>query len=186
MTGKREHLVKRICLSVELSWYPCRVCVRRIEWFSEYHSSSVWTFSCFLTALFAHLGTWTKGDLTLEINAYSPSDSDHFFKGYYVGDPAEDEAFGDPRTFDDERHGFSPDGQEVPLARDTREVYDMMDLSMDCLHQVRVIKRLLIRRQCRRQFTTDFLFRLLAELPALEHIHYEPWRMSDEKFQDGQ
>ncbi|KAI8723115.1 hypothetical protein NCS52_00166500 [Fusarium sp. LHS14.1] len=166
VTGKREHLVKRICLNVELS--------------------CVWTFSCFLTALFAHLGRWTKGDLTLEINAYSPSDSDHFFKGYYVGDPDEDEAFGDARTFDDARHGFSPDGQEVPLARDTREVYDMMDLSDLSLHQVRVIKRLLIRRQCRRQFTTDLLFRLLASLPALEHIHYEPWRMSDEKFQDGQ
>jgi hypothetical protein len=136
--------------------------------------------------LFRRLRRWAEGELTLEINAYSPSDSQHFFKGYYVGDPAEDEAFGDPRTFDDDRHGFSPDGREAPQERDMREVYDMMGEFVPFLDQVRVVKRLLIRRQCRRQFTTGLLSLLLVALPALEYIHYEAWRMTDKEFQDSE
>ncbi|KAL2691360.1 hypothetical protein Neosp_001744 [[Neocosmospora] mangrovei] len=134
---------------------------------------------------FRELSEWGEGDLTLEINAYSPSDSEHFFKGYYVGDPAEDEAFGDPRTFDDQTHGFSPTGQSAPQERDTREVYALMTRSIHFLDRPRVVKRLLIRRQCRRQFAISYLSLLFKSLPALEHIHYEPWRMSDEEFQDG-
>ncbi|UPK90729.1 hypothetical protein LCI18_001664 [Fusarium solani-melongenae] len=184
VTRRREHLVKRVCLSIELVRYKCRYCpIGADEW--SYLARSNQIFSKSLTGLFSQLRGWTSGDLTLEINAYSPSDSDHFFQGYYVGDPAEDEAFGDPRTFDDERHDISPDGRAAPQERDMTEVYGMMGESMHFLHRVRVVKRLLIRRQCRRQFTTGLLSVLFAALPALEHIHYEPWRMIDEDFQDS-
>ncbi|WAO84926.1 Hypothetical protein NCS54_00215600 [Fusarium falciforme] len=169
---------------IKLSQYKCRYCLGEDEW--SHHSRSNRIFSRSLMGLFRRLRRWAEGNLTLEINAYSPSDSQHFFKGYYVGDPAEDEAFGDPRTFDDERHGFSPNGQEAPQERDMREVYDMMGEFVPFLDQVRGVKRLLIRRQCRRQFTTGLLSLLFAALPALEHIHYEPWRMIDKGFQDSQ
>ncbi|KAH7274928.1 hypothetical protein B0J15DRAFT_539989 [Fusarium solani] len=169
---------------IKLSQYKCRYCLGEDDW--SYHSRSNRTFSRSLMGLFRRLRRWAEGELTLEINAYSPSDSQHFFKGYYVGDPAEDEAFGDPRTFDDDRHGFSPDGREAPQERDMREVYDMMGEFVPFLDQVRVVKRLLIRRQCRRQFTTGLLSLLLVALPALEYIHYEPWRMTDKEFQDSE
>lgn len=133
---------------------------------------------------FLLVGSWVEGDLALEINAYSPSDERHFFKGYYVGDPAEDQAFGDPRTFQDERHIIFPNRRGPRRERDMTQVYAMMGGLVQSLDRVKVVKRLLIRRQCRRQFTANLLALLFTALPALERIHYEPSRMLDENFQD--
>ncbi|RSL54711.1 hypothetical protein CEP54_009760 [Fusarium duplospermum] len=161
VTEIREHLVKRISLSIELPDYGCRFCPGP----GDFHTESNKNFyNC--------------------MDAYSPSDSEHFFKGYYVGDPREDEAFGDPRTVDDERHEFSHNGRSRPEDRDAEEVYDMFDRFIMPFSRATVVKRLIIRRQCRRQYNPPLFYSLLAALPALEHIHYEPWRMHNEEYQD--
>ncbi|RSM07174.1 hypothetical protein CDV31_008726 [Fusarium ambrosium] len=166
---------------IKLPEYGCRFCPGP----QDYHSNSSAEFRQCLKNLLRILNRWTRGNLTLEIDAYSPSDSEHFFKGYYVGDPDEDEAFGDPRTFNDGKHEFSHNGRSRPQDRDAREVYHMFGgFFLPAFNRATVVKRLIIRRQCRRQYHPRFLSHLLPALPALEHIHYEPWRMHDEVYQD--
>ncbi|KAM0429231.1 hypothetical protein ACHAPT_006445 [Fusarium lateritium] len=104
VTRTRERHVKHICFSIDILRYTCRVCLfpNSAEDLS-YNSSTVVTS---LETLLFILGGWTEGGLTLEINVYSPSDSQHFFKGYYVGIPVEDDASNRSYvSFSDPRHG---------------------------------------------------------------------------------
>ncbi|RSL74370.1 hypothetical protein CEP53_000265 [Fusarium sp. AF-6] len=156
------------------------------EWQHEVEKKTFESLFIDIKQLFFLDYQWTESDLTLEIDAYSPSDSEHFFKGYYVGDPDEDEAFGDPRTFDDGKHEFSHNGRSRPQDRDAEEVYHMFGGSFVPFRRDIVVKRLIIRRQCRRQYDPHLIYELLLALTALEHIHYEPWRMHDETYQDRQ
>ncbi|KAK3373636.1 hypothetical protein B0T24DRAFT_657456 [Lasiosphaeria ovina] len=82
-TGRRE-LIQHIWLDVELPEYSCHLC-KRIESISwSYRNSSI--ISNGIWKLFRILSTWEsgpeleRGDLTLELNAHSPSDSKHWFK----------------------------------------------------------------------------------------------------------
>jgi len=79
MVIRQRDLVQYICLNIELSRYTCRSC-QRTESFScmSRHSSII---ADTILKLFSVLSTWQPtGRLILELNAYSLSDSEHWFK----------------------------------------------------------------------------------------------------------
>jgi hypothetical protein len=65
-----------------------------------------------ISKIFRILSNWRLAHgLTLELNAFSPSDSDHWFKSYhFVSSPRDGQ--GNDREWHDERHGWS-DGRQV-------------------------------------------------------------------------
>ncbi|KAI5861472.1 hypothetical protein GGS23DRAFT_606331 [Durotheca rogersii] len=74
-----RELVRHICLDIELRKYTCRTCEK-----SERLGQNSLVFTKGIEKLFRILSTWKLANgLTLELNAYSPSDSDHWFKNYY-------------------------------------------------------------------------------------------------------
>ncbi|KAM6511900.1 hypothetical protein FALCPG4_016888 [Fusarium falciforme] len=76
---RQRELVQHIWLDIELPRYSCRCCKREesssgVERNSSVISSGIWK-------LFRVLSNWkTANGLTLELNAHSPSDSEHWFK----------------------------------------------------------------------------------------------------------
>ncbi|KAL6920986.1 hypothetical protein FSST1_005012 [Fusarium sambucinum] len=79
-----------IWLNIELTAYNCRAC-RKWESLTQSYSNNRITVAA-VSRLFSILAKWTHEGrhLTLELNAYSPSDSEHWFKDCYFGAPAED------------------------------------------------------------------------------------------------
>lgn len=99
--------IRLIVLDIELLKYTCRCC--------KWYESERWTsrnnriISDGIWRLFYYLSTWTPGHgLTLELNAYSPSDSKNWFKRYYFS--SDDEGNEDPRDED------APSSQSVDPA----------------------------------------------------------------------
>lgn len=76
---RQRYLVHHIRLDIRLPKYSCRSCenTETLLWESRKCSiirDTIWT-------LFSILSTWDPAsDLTLELKAYSPSDSEHWFK----------------------------------------------------------------------------------------------------------
>lgn len=79
---RQRDLVQYIWLNIELSRYTCQCCQRAksMSWLSR-HSSII---GGIMLKLFSVLNTWQPTScLVLELNAYSPSDSEHWFKNYH-------------------------------------------------------------------------------------------------------
>ncbi|KAI1147480.1 hypothetical protein F4825DRAFT_471535 [Nemania diffusa] len=82
---RQRPLVHHICLNIQLRRYACPTCQRDAM---PKHSSN---FGKAVTRLFSILNTWQPtGRLILELNASSPSDSEHWFKNYCFGPGHED------------------------------------------------------------------------------------------------
>lgn len=186
MTSRNRALVQRVWLNIELQPYTCPSCETR-----EHHS---WTSdNDFLIAqailkLFSILSTWgTAGNgLTLEISTQSPSDSEHWFKNHYFGT---DKVDGNiiPET-ENKRQEPNPNhawvsGQQVPSTGALLRLYETVDLVFpyftENVPEVCAVTTFVVRRQCRRRFTTSSLQLLFERLPRLEHVVYEPWQAWD-------
>lgn len=78
MAKRRRDLVKHLWLNIELPRYTCRCC-QRSPGRSAYPPPHIHAlFRNAVVKLFSVLSTWQPtGDLVLELNAYSPSDSEH-------------------------------------------------------------------------------------------------------------
>ncbi|KAK0714708.1 hypothetical protein B0H67DRAFT_536609 [Lasiosphaeris hirsuta] len=78
---RQRELVRHICLDIELRKYTCRSC--QSEDFQRTRRDEIYTKG--VKEIYRILGTWklAKNGLTLELNAYSPSDSKHWFKNWY-------------------------------------------------------------------------------------------------------
>ncbi|KAK4153544.1 hypothetical protein C8A00DRAFT_43548 [Chaetomidium leptoderma] len=184
---RQRHLIRHIQLEIELPRYSCQHCkrhasMRSIDQENLFISRGIWK-------LFQILGTWesarhrhtahnglTNG-LTLELNAYSPSDTEHWFKNYHFTSDA-DGNNDDNRKSDDPVHGWI-NGQQVvtPPATAIPRLFSMINLPFGKeVPQIGSITRLIIRRQLRRSFHPISLFCILRKLDALEHLVYEPWR----------
>ncbi|KAL7787129.1 hypothetical protein V8C37DRAFT_390738 [Trichoderma ceciliae] len=182
-----RNLVQCIYLNIELPRYTCRFC-RQTESRScaSRHSSIIRDT---MLKLFHVLSTWqSTGHLILELNAYSPSDSEHWFKNYHFGLEHEDN--GDlvrqqeaTTKWHDPNHGWV-NGQQVeaPRASAILRLFSPLCLSLpENLHEVHAVTGLVMRRQLRRQISLAALRFLLQRLPRLESIVYEPsriWRRS--------
>ncbi|KAI1359884.1 hypothetical protein F5Y08DRAFT_349266 [Xylaria arbuscula] len=149
---RQRPLVHHICLNIKLPRYACPTCQRNAM---PKHSSN---FRKAVTRLFSILSTWQPtGRLILELNASSPSDSEHWFKNYCFGpgreDPGDWSQQGKAIKWHDPKHGWV-NGQ-----------------------QVYAVTGFVIRRQLRHEIFPEVLKALWEKLPRLESIAYELWRV---------
>jgi hypothetical protein len=121
--------------------------------------------------------------LTLELNAYSPSDSEHWFKNYSFGsnDEVNEDAPSAQKadcSWHDPKHGWI-NGQQVtsPGSSAILRLFERIDLRFqETLPQVSIVTCFIIRRQLRRCLPPSVLGLILDKLCCLEHLIYEPWR----------
>lgn len=199
MVIRQRKLVRHIWLDIELPKYSCRCCKRRESCTtSARHSSDI---SKAIWKLFRILSTWeSENSLTLELNTYSPSDSEHWFKNYHFDDDGNEdtgnEAFSgedagnedatSPKETDsswhDPKHGWIH-GQQVtapPKSAILRlfESINYLPFKGE-LSRVEIVTCFIIRRQLRRLIVPSVLWTIFNHLPSLEHLIYEPWRECD-------
>lgn len=124
--------------------------------------------------------------MTLEFNAYSPSDSEHWFQNCYFGADDEDQEAisqsGDhsqeTTANHDPKYGWV-DGQQVASPSQAIAVlrlYEAVQLGFEKLPKIHAVTSFVLRRQFHRQFTPDTMCHLLDKLPRLESVVHEPWR----------
>ncbi|KAG5761559.1 hypothetical protein H9Q72_010330 [Fusarium xylarioides] len=124
-----------------------------------------------IVRLFSILAKW-KGSLTLEFNAYSPSDSKHWFPNCYFGAPDEDKFECQPIQRAEPAHHIVV----APPDNALRRAFEIGGpLFGDELVPVQMVRKFILRRQCRRQFGAEMLLQILPKFPRLEEIIYEPW-----------
>ncbi|KZL77592.1 hypothetical protein CT0861_12084 [Colletotrichum tofieldiae] len=182
MTIRRKELVCHIWLDIELPKYTCRCCKRDESYSGTQNNSSI--ISNGIWKLFRALSTWKPASgLTLELNAHSPSDSDHWFKNYYFASADEGDEDATSRkeadcSWHDPQHGWI-NGQQVtnPPRSAIPRLFGMIDLRFrEELPQVDGVTCFIIRRQLRRCLFPRTLKLILNKLCRLEHLIYEPWR----------
>lgn len=175
MVTRQRPLVRHLQLEIELQTYPCPDCgVREQDAWSE-KNSRIATIA--IQKLIYILSEWKKtGPLILELNAYSPSDSEHGFKGWefsldHVGERGDG-------TWHDEKHGWDGGIRTTFTPEQAIErLFQPIECSFDlCLPYVPAVTSLVQRRQLRRGFSGDTMKRLFKTFDELEHMVYEPWR----------
>lgn len=182
----RRRLIQHICFDVELPEYSCRACKRRE---AEYVYSEIISKAIF--RLFQVLSSWgpkselERRDLTLELNAHSPSDWKHWFKNYYfTSDNKENQdAASKCTSCHDEKHGWV-DGLQIrdPPFPAVRRLFGEIHFNNQDLPRVDIVTGFLIRRQLRRRVAAhSTLKNILGKLPGLECMVYEPWRRWERK-----
>ncbi|KAJ3560184.1 hypothetical protein NPX13_g9390 [Xylaria arbuscula] len=145
------------------------------------HSSN---FGKAITRLFTILNTWQPtGRLILELNASSPSDSEHWFKNYCFGPGHEDPGDWSQQEkaikWHDPKHGWV-NGQQVkaPDAPAILRLFSPLCLTPPKnLPEVYAVTCFVIRRQLRHEIFPEVLKALWEKLPRLESIAYELWRV---------
>ncbi|RSL56391.1 hypothetical protein CEP54_008859 [Fusarium duplospermum] len=140
--------------------------------------------------LFRILANWNQngGGLTLELNAYSPSDVQHWFKGCYFGakGEAEPEVLGSgcvlargllSSAIHYPHHGWC---HGPPTEDALRRPFEPTILNFRAeLPSVQAVRKFVLRRQCRRQIDPSTLSYLWSKLPQLGEVVYEPWQLSE-------
>jgi hypothetical protein len=179
---RQRNLIRHIRLDIELPKYLCRACTRNESISRAGRNSS--KFIKGIWKLFRVLSTWepAKG-LTLELNAYSPSDSDHWFKNWYFASDDEGNQDGTlaqqtHSNWHDPEHGWI-DGQQVtaPPSEAIQRLFGRVYLDFQKeLPQVDSVTCFIIRRQLRRCLALRSLHHVMSKLGRLEHLIYEPWR----------
>ncbi|PTD12127.1 hypothetical protein FCULG_00004911 [Fusarium culmorum] len=179
--------IDHIWLNIELTTYTCRVCRKWESLTQNYKNDRV--IEGAVVRLFSILAKWKhdeKRHLTLELNTYSPSDSEHWFKDCFFGAPAEDkfEAVARSRDFHDLRHGWWRGRilEHPPDKAIGRPFVPSESLNFEKrgeLPLVKAVTKFVLRRQCRRQLKPTALLQLWSALPRLEEIRYEPWQLCE-------
>ncbi|KAL7955683.1 hypothetical protein V8C34DRAFT_316230 [Trichoderma compactum] len=164
VTLERQKLVRHIWLNIPLFRYDCDHCLSR-ESRDRRESNSVMMETA-IAKLFSVLCSWPwqpeKG-LKLELNAYSESDSEHFFRHYYIGAEGEENpqevttnsVFARDLPGHDPRHGWV-DGQRAapPPPESIWRLFSAMFLTnIGETPRVVAVTSLVIRRQLRRCFS---------------------------------
>jgi hypothetical protein len=175
-----REFICHISLDIELPKYACPNCSLP---YRSLHSDNIFTKG--IWRLLSILSKWNPGNsLTLELNAHSPSDSEHWFKGcQFASDDVGNEIVSS--TLDagvhDPEHGWT-NGQQIsaPPRRAVLRLFEPIDSNFAKeFPRVDVVKCFIIRRQLRRQLTPMRLRLILGKLDGLEHLIYEPWRVMD-------
>ncbi|KAK3325387.1 hypothetical protein B0H66DRAFT_529430 [Apodospora peruviana] len=164
--SKRARLVQHIWLDVELPEYSCRLC-KRSEFYSWSHPTG------------SRGPGLERGELTLELNAYSPSDSKHWFKNYSFASDNKDNEYAtfNCSSWHNPQHGWV-DGQQntTPPCSVVQRLFETIDLRFkEDLPRVEIVSGFVVRRQLRRRLRPNSLLLLLSKLSGLESIIYEPW-----------
>ncbi|KAL7620502.1 hypothetical protein AAE478_009497 [Parahypoxylon ruwenzoriense] len=164
VSPQKRGIIHHICLNVELPRYTSTCCSKRRSpsvKISSIVSDGIWK-------LFSILSTWgPANNLALEINVYSPSDCEHWFKNLYLSsDDVEHDKDAMPdawRTrilFHDLQHGWMH-GQQVkapPKSAMLRLFQPIRLVFHEMLPRVKAVTCLIIRRQLRRLFEDSYKF----------------------------
>ncbi|KAF4984660.1 hypothetical protein FZEAL_176 [Fusarium zealandicum] len=115
--------------------------------------------------------TWDPASgLKLELSAQSPSDSEHWFKNFYLG--VEEDGVPNTARWHDPRHGWINSHQvETPQGLCISRLYECADFRFqkhEVLAEVQAVTTFVLRRQVRRQFTSSTLRGLFEKLPRLD------------------
>ncbi|QGI81342.1 hypothetical protein CEK25_008071 [Fusarium fujikuroi] len=144
-------LIKHLWLNIKLNGYTCRACRKRESKTLSYSIARILREA--ITRLFSVLTTWRE-PLTLELNVYCPSDSQHWLKNSYFGAPGEDkfecqESSDDP--IHDPDHGwFEGTITEAPPDDALRRPFGLSELRFrESLPSVNAVTKFVLRRQCR-------------------------------------
>ncbi|KAF4494244.1 hypothetical protein FAGAP_9642 [Fusarium agapanthi] len=174
----QRHLIRRIYLNIELPTYTCRQCrgysppVDPVELTKEA-----------LQGLSKALAAWEPTrHITLELNAYSPSDPNHCFKNHLYGFEHENNGnlLEKQEAWNDPHHGwFEGKQKEPPTTAAIQQLFRTVITEVGSARPPKVpaIKGVVIRRQMRRKIDRSALSKLLKQFPNLESITYEPWRV---------
>ncbi|KAK6949064.1 hypothetical protein Daesc_009137 [Daldinia eschscholtzii] len=138
------------------------------------------------------LSTWEPAyDLALEINVYSPSDCDHWFKNIYLSsdDTEHDneetmlEALRTDPVFHDPKHGWEHGRQvKAPPSSALSHLFKRTWLTCtEAMPRIKAVTSFIIRRQLRRCIGPMGLGLFLSKFDRLERISYEPWAPYDEE-----
>ncbi|KAF4999592.1 hypothetical protein FGRMN_2340 [Fusarium graminum] len=185
IANRHNDLVEHLFLNIEHRQYDCESCDHLEPDAEAEHNRRVVTNA--IARLFFVISTWDHNNgrkLTLELNVYSPSDSEHWFRGCYFGIPGEVEPEYLPQdniTIHDPEHGWYKSRviEKLPEFALLR-LFDHRTVRFEqTLHIVPAVTRFLLRRQCRRQPRSMMLSELLSRFPRLEEMSYEPWRPPD-------
>lgn len=189
MASRQRSLVRHIQLDIELQKYACPYC-------ESYDPSSLTVSNNAIIRdaiwkLFSVLSTWKPtNNLSLDLSAHSPSDSEHWFKNFQFVPPAkaDDEAATcrqdngkHCQKWHDPKHGWV-NGRQVKAPPDLAILRLFGTISLEFqnqLPQVSAVTSLIIRRQLRHSLHHETLQLLLAKLCRLEHVVYEPWQIWD-------
>ncbi|KAG4433506.1 hypothetical protein IFR05_011015 [Cadophora sp. M221] len=210
-TAHRREYTTHIMLRIRLEEYDCSVCQSK-EDNNTIHLNDL-TFSRAIWQLLAILSRWPAftgrerlqtfgAGLTLELGAYSASDSEHTFRdfrlkpSYPIQSPRDiDDSYTSyclhdqsQETLDDPTHGWV-DGHQAHFAQilegAKKRLTGTLTLKYDLpefpsqrrkLPAVKIITGLLIRRQFYRQISAQSLGKLLSQACSnLEWFRYEKW-----------
>jgi hypothetical protein len=183
---RQRPVVRHICLNIDLPRYACRTCKQNAARSSR--RSTI--FRKAIIRLFSVLSTWQPtGRLTLELNASSPSDSQHWFKNYCFGPGHEDTKYWTQQEkairWHDPNHGWV-DGQQVMTPDPPAILRLFSPLCWNVpqgLPVVRAVTDFRIRRQVRHEIFPEVLKALWEKFPRLESIVYELWRVRRNHYQ---
>ncbi|KAI1122752.1 hypothetical protein F5Y10DRAFT_286855 [Nemania abortiva] len=188
-TPQKRELIRHIYLNVELPRYTPTCCPKRGLPLETKRTPSLRDgriVSGGIKKLFSILSTWRPANhLALEINVYSPSDCEHWFKNIYLssdnveydGDDTMPDVWRAGSRYHDLEHGWWH-GQQVrrpPKADLLRLFRPMRSAALGNLPRVKAVTCLIIRRQLRRCIPPQGLGQLLSSFDRLQHIVYEPW-----------
>lgn len=182
ISSERKSMIRHICLTVELPRYKSTCCSRQ----SSPSTKISATVSAAIYGLLRVLSRWEFGnDLTLELNVYSPSDSEHWFRNAYLSTDHVDSDSGDDTwgldLHHDVQHGWVR-GEQVrapPKAAVERLFRNIVLAFKEALPEVTVVKELIIRRQLRRCLAPVGLGELIQAFTGLERFDFEPWAQYD-------
>ncbi|KAK3320541.1 hypothetical protein B0T19DRAFT_403187 [Cercophora scortea] len=183
MVHRNQTLVRYIWFCLELEEYDRTKCAPGhglgLDELAEAVGISD-TDTCPITASFQNLlsilSTWDpKGDLTLDISIYSPSDSEHWFKYLTFLPDHASETILPTKAYDDAQHGWVAVFNEI-MAEGPFDTDDAEFEWWDQLPSVPAVTSLLLRQQNRRRWKPNALAHMFARFPRLQEIHYEPWR----------
>lgn len=185
---RQRYLVHHIQLDIKLPKYTCQTCAQgeSVVWASRQRAIiivAIWT-------LFSILSTWEPAsDLTLELKAHSPSDSEHWFKNHLFAsnndgtEAATSTQDGDcgeiSSKWHDPKHGWV-NGQRVgtPPCTALFRFFQMRSIGFqETLPQVNTVTCLIIPRQFRSWLHPSDVWRMSASLCRLERLVYEPLRI---------
>ncbi|KAI8956176.1 hypothetical protein F4801DRAFT_525706 [Xylaria longipes] len=184
-TPQKREIIRHICLNVELPRYTSTCCSRQRSRQRSRSFSISLIVSDGIRKLFSILSTWRPANkLAFEINVYSPSDCEHWFKNIYLssddvddGEDAMPDAWRTGSQYHDLQHGWMH-GQQVkgPPKAAILQLFRPIRLELhEMLPRVKAVTCLIIRRQFRRCISSIGFGMLLGSFDRLEHISYEPW-----------
>ncbi|KAF4414828.1 F-box domain-containing [Fusarium acutatum] len=170
--------IKHLWLNIELGGYTCRACGKRESLTLSFSIAKILREA--ITRLLSILSTWRE-PLTLELNVYCPSDSQHWFKNSYFGAPGEDKFECQAPSNDpihDPDHGWV-EGivTRAPPDDALRRPFGLSELRFrQSLPSINAVTKFVLRRQCRQQLNPEILRYLWSKPPNLKEICYELWQ----------